>query len=326
MEQTQRKKLSHLVLGVFIAAVFLVGCATTKIKPEPFAEFSTSIQELRSGADKALELNVEQNRQYFINLTAKASFDPNGAEDIMNLMIQKGDSANPFSWKMDKTPLFMISQRFRSGVYSLNTSLVTYAELLKNLASSDLVSKKYFDTMANDLNENLNDTAKQLEISVEGKDLAIFSAAATAAAHAYIENRRQGLLRKAMEKNQENIAAIANHLQEAIGIAARNLRKEYDRRGKLLAVQLVPSSGGNLSVRRKRVKEFIALNEKFVARLSALEILSNSYGSLPNAHIELIRALEQPGLSLSAIRELYENGKHLYDLYKKLAPSETSKQ
>jgi hypothetical protein len=66
------------------------------------------------------------------------------------------------------------------------------------------------------------------------------------------------------------------------------------------------------------ITKLIELNEDFLTRFRILEALNNSYRSLPNAHTELMNAVEKPGYDLAAVKGLYENGKHMYDLYREL--------
>lgn len=320
MRQSPYHKGRCGVVLVFVVTVSLLGCATVqKVQPEPFGEFSSSVQELRRGADAALEINEKLNRERFVNETLEDLGGPEAAESVNNLLIDsKADQ--PFAWTMGQTPLFMASRRFRHGVYTLNTTLIAYAELLEELASPKLVSREQFDGMARDLDANLTSAALSLDIKGADQGFAIFSVAASTAMHAYIQNRRRAALRDALEKNQVHIEAISTQLQQAMRLAARNLRNDYENRWRLLAMQLTPGAGGTESAQRKKIEAIITLNEDFVTRLSALETLNNSYRALPGAHQELITALDNSDIVFSSIRELSANGQHLYNLYKELAP------
>ena len=324
MKQIPKKLSRHLSLIICISAYVIVGCATIKpINPDPFKEFSNSLQELRSGADAALTLNEEKNRESFINETVEKSFKPEGARAIENLLII-GAESNPFIWKMEKVPLFMMSPRFRQGVYNLNSTLIEYAELLGALAAPDLVSQSYFDSLTKDLNANLIAAVSAFDIQDMNRETGLFSVAATKIFQEYVENHRINTLQDALQKNQDNIERIALSLQKAIRLTAASLNKNYYKRSMEIALQLTPNAGGNKSARRKKVEELIALNELYVNRLSTLETLHNSYRALPSAHRELIKTIETPEINLSAIRNLYANGKRLYNLYNEINPSKPS--
>ena len=306
---------SRWIAQALIMLSLIAGCST--INQQPFASFSSSMQELRKGADEALKYNDTANRERFIEETAKASLNPDGAEDVSNLLIQSVEG-DLFAWRMNQTPLFMVSPQFRSGVYTLNSALVSYSELLASLVDSDLVSQTEFDTMAKDLNASLKAAASTLEFEKINGEVAIFSLAASKAAHAYIDSKRTSKLREALEENQPLMVDISAMLQKAIRVAVLNLRQDYDQRSIEIARQLVPNPSIALSTRKKTVKALIELNEDYLMRLRILESLNNSYRSLPAAHLELIQAIEKPGYDLAAVQALYESGKHMYQLYREM--------
>jgi hypothetical protein len=308
-------RLRNLILLFCLGIFFVTGCGT--IQHQPFAEFTTSLQELQKGADKALEYNDIANRNRFIEETAEASTSPDGEKAVSNLLIEPADGS-PFAWKMDEVPLFMVSPRFRSGVYTLNSTLVAYSELLSSLADPELVSQKKFDDMSRDLNGSLNAAAETLELEDMEEGVGIFSVAASQAAHAYIEHRRQGKLREVLEENQDNITDISGRLQAAIRTAARNLRQTYEERSIKLARQLVPNPSVGLNSRKKTVAALVDLNDDYLSRLKVLETLDSTYRSLPKAHAELIEAMDKPGFNFAAVKGLYEKGKYMYDLYKEI--------
>jgi len=308
-------KLSFLVI---ICLSLLVGCGT--INPEPFGKFTTSLQEVRTGADEALKYNDTANRDRYIEETAEFSQTSGGSEAVQNLLIQ-GVEDEPFAWEMNNVPLFMISPQFRAGVYTLNNTLIAYSELLATLSGSDIVSQTEFDDMAKDLNASLKSAATTLQLKDSQNIVGIISAGASQAAYSYINHKRLKNLRDILEKNQPLIVELSNKLQAAIRIAVRNLRQNYDENSIRLARELRPNTSVKIEARKKTVMKLIELNEDFLTRLRILEALNNSYRSLPKAHTELMNAVEKPGYDLAAVKGLYENGKHMYDLYRELNES-----
>lgn len=319
----RRNTTSRVSLTLLFSIVFLMlisGCVT--VNSQPFGEFLISVQELRKGADAALHFNDEENRKWFLNKAAEdIGNEGSGTAAITGLAI-KGEE---FSWSMDPTPLFMTSKRFRKGVYRFNTVFMNYSELLESISASELVDVKQFDKMAGDLNANMKSATKAMKVTVPeeaGEGMAIFSAAASAAARIAVEHKRKNKLLEALQTNQEQIKKLSLKLQEAILIATENLWEIYEDHKRILFKELVEVSKKSKAERKKRVEKFLKWNEDFVYRLSVLESLHHAYGTLPNAHKELSEALKKPNLSLYSIRELYEEGKHIYALYKDLSKEE----
>lgn len=305
----------QVFLFLIIALSALSGCAT--VDPKPFSEFSLAVQEFRDGADVALSINNELNRERYVKRVAAQSMKPEGVDDVMNLLIDV-DKNDPFSWKMNRIPLFMASKRFQRGVYTLNSSLVAYADLLKTLSAPETVSQEKFDDLARDLDARLTAAAIQLEFEKADKGIAMFSAAATQAAHSYIDNKRSNALEETLIANQENMETIATQLQGALRLAAANLREDYKNKRKKLNPKLAPGAKGSLSSREQVVKQYVVLNEEYVARLEILKLLHDYSVALPNAHRDLSLAIKSPKLKLSSIKELSKKGKQLNKLYKEL--------
>lgn len=293
----------------------LSGCGS--INPEPFGKLTLSLQEVRNGADEALKYSDTENRSRFVEETAAASQTDNGSIAVQNLLIQ-GVDEKPFAWQMNTVPLFMISPQFRSGVYTLNSTLIAYSELLAALAGSDIITQSEFDDMAKDLNASLKSAATTLQLKDPENVIGIISVGASRAAYSYIDHKRKNKLQDILIENQPLISKISDKLQDAIRIAALNLRQNYDENSIKLASQLKPNPSVGIENRKQAVIKLIELNENFLTNLRILEALYNTYRSLPKAHAELLIAIERPEYDLAAVRGLYENGKHMHSLYKEL--------
>lgn len=310
-----------VLLGVAYTVLIFTGCA--KVNPKPFDQFSQSTQQLRDGADAALQINEEANKERFINTTAEKSMTSEGADAIINLQLSV-DKEDPFAWRMEQTPLFMESQKFRVGIYTLNSALVQYAELLKELASPELLSTERFDSMAKDLNANLVSAGKSLKIEDKDKEFAIFSVAATEILRSYLESQRKEALIKALKRNQENIEKISKKMTSAIIIATTNLNKNYTDSSSKLMEELANQDERNLEKKKQKIIAFLDMNQQYTNRLAVLRSLYESYAALPRINLEMIKITENPKVTSSTIKEIFENGKHLKNLYDEMNESNKS--
>jgi hypothetical protein len=307
-----------ILLGAAFTVLTYAGCA--KVNPKPFDQFSQSTQALRDGADTALKINEEANRERFILTTAEKSLTPDGADAITNLQLGV-EQDDPFAWRMEQTPLFMESQKFRVGIYVLNTALVQYSELLKELASPELLSTERFDNMAQNLNSNLASAGKSLKITDNDKEMAIFSVAATEILKSYLESQRKEALIKALKKNQENIENVSQKMTSAIITATTNLNKNYIDTSSRLMVDLANSNEKNLEIKKQRIISFLDVNQQYINRLAVLRSLHDSYATLPRINLEMVKLTEDPKFTSSTIKEIFENGKHLKNLYDEMSES-----
>ncbi len=307
---------SFLCMLLLALTLGLSACSSTH--PDSFGEFSASIHVLRQNADAALAVNDSLSRDRYITNTVAASFDTLSADQVLELQMLQVEG-DPFAWEMDPTPLFMAAKRFRTGVYSLNTTLVAYAELLAELAGAAPAMQARFDTLSTELNAGLNSAAKTIGVADLQQELAIFSAAARGVLNLYFENKQQSTLREALTENQENIEQIAAALQEAMRINALNLWQDYDERSMEVIRQLTPDAGGDPEARRWHVITAVGMNEILATRLAILETLHHSYGTLPVVHTDLVASVGKQEFSKASLRELYETSRHLRDLYREMA-------
>lgn len=318
---TGKLKRFLLLTGAVMTLLVLAGCP--KVNPKPFDQFSVSTQQLRDGADAALKVNGEANRERFIQTAAEKSMTSNGADAIINLQltVEKDD---PFAWKMERTPLFMESRKFRTGIYTLNSALVQYAELLKELASPEFLSTERFDSMAKDLNANLASAGKSLKIEAKDKELAIFSVATTEILKSYLESQRKDALINALKKNQENVENISKKMTSAVITAALNLNKNYTDASSKLMADIATSGEINVDAKKKMVVAFLDINQQYTNRLAVLRSLHDTYATLPRVNMEIIKLVEDPKFTSSTIKEIFNNGTHLKNLYDELNESKKS--
>src|SRR5262245_54092536 len=232
MKELERARTRHYTLTLLAVAIAfaITGCAT--IAQPPFQQFADSVQNVRTGADNALGALYDQTRARYVDNTAKGG----AALDAAMLTTTPNDR---FAWiPVDPSaprPLYLTEARFRDGVYRLNSSLVDYATALLQLASPDLLSPETFNTLATDLNNNLNKALPALGVQAPAQGVAIFSAVATTAFREYLQNKQRSALADAIKKNQGAIQGTADLGRRAIEITVRAERSEYETRSKTLA-------------------------------------------------------------------------------------------
>jgi hypothetical protein len=298
-------------LAIVVAILGVAGCAS--ISPAPFTALTTSIQQVRDGADASLSLVHERARNRYI--AEAAAGDVAKVEGLL-LTQPAGD---PFGWASSDPPLFLKVARFRDGVHRLNSVLVAYAGLLGQLASPDLVSPEQFEQLARNLNDNLRTSVQALGVSGPyDKEIAIFSTLSTGAFQAYLKNKQRSSLLNALNSNQPAIQEAAELGASAVRITAMALRNEYNQNSAKLAA-LVANPKLSDSGKQAALRELIELNEKFVREVSVLRTLHQSYTGLPAAHQELTAGLVDPKRGIPMILELLENARDLNRLHDELS-------
>lgn len=292
------------------ALLFPIGCVS--VDPQPFADFSGSVKELRSGADSALEYIDAVSRTILIQRIVD-EVESGETEALLSLRLGV-QVEEPLELDLEEVPSFLKSRWFREGVFALNTTVVDYAELLHQLAQPGLLSEETFNEMAKDLNGNVAAAMKALNQDVQPRDVALFSTAAAGLIRSVLENQRRSELSKAIASNQTAIEAIALCGRNAVQIAAVEMAENYRDNSQevLRRIGLSPA-------KQTLVEHMVRLDDDYIARLATLRTLDKAYAALPKAHDELMNAVKNPSISLASIQSLYEQGKRLHQLYAELA-------
>ena len=304
-------------LAIALAILGIAGCAS--ISPAPFAAFTTSIQQLRDGADASLSVVHERTRDRYIAEAAEGDLAK------VQALLLKQPPGDPFGWASENPPLFLKAARFREGVYRLNSVLLGYAGLLGQLASPELVSSEKFEQLAKDLNGNLRNAVQTLDVSSPpNKEIAIFSTLATTAFRVYLQNKQRTSLLEALSSNQPAIQNVAELGASAVRLTAAALRHEYDLSSVKLANVVAKPTVSN-SQKQTAIRDLVELDEKFIKEMSMLRILHQSYVAVPAAHLELAAGVADPKLGLPMVIELLENGRELFRLYEELSKDDKKK-
>jgi hypothetical protein len=304
----------RMLIAVIALAAVVGGCASGNVSSTPFEQMSASMLQVRTGADASLGVLYDRARDRYI---ASAAADP---EKVIALRLTRPNADDPFSWASPQPPLFLTTARFREGVYRLNSTLIDYANALARLAHKDLIDPAAFNQLAKDLNGNLTSAVTALGVQPTGREVAIFSAAASAAFEAYLRNKQRSELVKALRDNQPAVQNVAELGAQAVRLAATALRSEYDLRARDLAVAAAPP--GTPTARQAAVRDLADLDDRFVKELSALHVLHDTYVALPSTHQEVASSLEQPRLGLASVHALFQNGQDLFRRYEELLGKE----
>jgi hypothetical protein len=309
-------RLCFLASALAIVLVILGGLGCASLSPAPFTALASSMQQLRDGTDASLSVVYERTRDRYIAEAAAGD----GARVIALLLIQP--PGNLFGWSSSSPgtdlPLFLRVAQFREGVNRFNSVLVSYAGLLGQLVSPDLLSSDKFDQLAKDLNSNFKNAVQTFSIQTPpNKEIAIFSTIATTAFRVYLQNKQQSSLLEALNSNQSVIQDAAELGASAVRITALALRNEYDNSSKNLAVRSASSTLSNAE-KEAILRQLVELNDKFIKEMSVLQTLNHSYTVLPVAHRELAKGLIDPKRGLPMVYEILENGRQLNRLYGEL--------
>ena len=299
----------------YVLLLLIFGCAT--LSPEPFNQFSSSVKEAQTGIDEGMTITYNWTRAGFLE-----GFSSDQNANFSQLIIVPGKGYD-WQWTIDPQPVYLTIRKTQLAVLELTSAFVDYASLLAKLAGNELVSTETFEQLAKDLNKNANDAVKALKLDVSTTNIAILSTAASELLRSYIENKRQEYLRDAILDNQQNIQDYSNICISLIHTIRGAIKTYYAERYEPIRIAWDSSTGVK---RLKETQKMINLNEQFVDTIRVLQELEIAYSSLPKAHADLAKSIENPTLSLDDIQTLYSSAKRLQRLYNELKEAESENQ
>jgi len=299
---------------VALLLLALPGCQS--VRTEPFGDFSTALLEVRKGADEALRTNAEWARDRFASEVVRASQSEQEADlDLVTGLLLEVSAEDPFVPVVPEEQLYLRARRFHHGVDQLNAVFITYGELLFQLAAPSLVPRERFEQMARDLDANAGAALEALGVTgVDAAARGFASLAAAEGARLFIEWRRRSYLEDTLREAQPIVEDYSDRGREAVRIAVRHFRHEYEQRSAALAIELTEAAA---SQRRRKAQEIMALNELYLERMAVFRSLDLVYRRLPLAHSELLGAVEGER-GFAAIVGLFEEGRRLVRLAESL--------
>lgn len=303
------KQTSH-ILAVALFAAFAAGCAATApVKTEEFAAYHDAVETLSAGSAEALA--YERDWTYRNYLT---QFSEGGAANPADLILDfPTGSGAPFASALPDAPQYMAIRNTETRLAELNKLFSDYTLLLMDLAGADAKDADRIKNLGEALNKNSLSAAQALGLSVGPKPVALFSAAATAAAQAYVNHHRRDSLQTVLRDNQPAVDAFARLGADAASISAVGIKTEYHNDSKRWVARYTQATA---SKRPKLIEQQLALNERTIAQLNALREIHDGYLLLARKHAELASSVVT-GNDVD-LRHLIDNGQQLRDLYRRL--------
>jgi len=305
--------------GAAIAARFAlaacVACAPS-INQDAFKKFEAATSDLRDGADKALTRQSRWAQQRFEKSIQQSDIDTLTDRYVQQLLLEGLDN-DPFGAQYPGPPFFVVARSFQNAVGALNDALAEYASLLNDLAGSGVVTGDELDRRVTDINSGARSAAAQLSPAPPPASVVLVSLAASRLFEEFVHGKKRDLLAQAVRENGPTLRAACTLLQQAMTLAARQVRSEYDERSFALADQLTHTRTGS-GHRRDLIKSLINLNDIYTGHLETLRGMRDVYAQLPAAHAEL--GLFGRASSVEEIHRLYEDVRRLSTGYAKEEP------
>jgi hypothetical protein len=325
------RRMTGAVLLAFLA-LCVTGCAAPP--SEPFARFTAAATSIQESADKLAAGLVTPADD---RLVAMVHANPS---DVNNLRIEPalpaatvpptgqggpgkprpGDELLDFRFS-DQANYEMKMAAYREALLSFNRGLAGYAASLQALAGPGTVDDKAIDQNAKNLNaslRNARDTLKLDKKDFSDESIALFTTVAAEGFRAYQHRVQRERLLAVLRQGDQKMPAVARLGEQATTILAECVWREYDTRSGELARTVLASNANDATDRA--VRSLLDLNRTTATQITALAALRSAYKKLPDAHHQLIDAVENSS-SLEALQSICDEAIRITNLMDSLKKS-----
>ena len=282
-------KLSSLLLTL---TLLVSACVSTiqPIPPDSLDHFRDVLVDLNKNSIQALTFEYQWNyRNYKERIKSQDQTDPNP----LTLRFCGGE----FDWKwgdcdadQSKTPAFNVIAQSRSDLAKINQLMIDYANFLIQLNGANENSKKNLDASAEKIGVAAKSISSHFGVSLNEANFGAFSSIGVSMVQQLLVKKQREGMAAVMADFQPGVQSFAELGSRAMEISAAGIKNEYNNENRKFARRIATESDG--SKRLALVEKLLALNEQTSPQLDSLRTLDAAYKSLPNAHAELIAALE----------------------------------
>lgn len=277
---------------LLVIALMVSGCVSTSqpISPDSLNHYRDTLVDLNVKSIQAITVEYEWNyRNFKERIKMEDQTDPNP----LTLRFCGGR----YEWRwgdcdadQSKMPAFNVIAKSRADLAKINQAMIDYANFLIQFSTANEGSKANLDAAAKKIGVATKSISSQFGVDLNEANVGAFASMGVSVVQQYLAKKQREGMAAVMADFQPGILYFANLGSQAMAISAAGIKDEYNKENKKTARAIATESDG--SKRLALIERLLKLNEQTSAQLDALSVLSAAYESLPNAHEELMAALE----------------------------------
>jgi len=275
-----------------IFALLVTGCVSTSqpIPPGSLTQFRDTLVGLNTKSMQALTFEYEWNyRNFKDRIKADNQSDPTP----LTLRFCSGN----YDWRWDdcdsnpsEMPVFNVIAQSRVELKNINQAMIDYAHFMILLNSANEGSKANLDAAAKKVGDATKSISTRFGLSLDEAKFGAFSTIGVAVVQQLLSKKQRTGMAAVMTDFQPGVNSFADLGSRAMAISATGIKKEYQDETGILARAIATETDG--AKRLQKIEKLLELNEQASSQLDSLRILNAAYDALPNAHAELISALQ----------------------------------
>lgn len=277
---------------LLLIALMLSACVSTSqpISPDSLNHYRDTLVDLNVRSIQAITVEYEWNyRNFKERIKTQDKTDPNP----LTLRF----CGERYEWKWgdcdadhSNMPAFNVIAQSRADLAKINQAMIDYANFLIRFSAANEGSKANLDAAAKKIGVATRSISSQFGVDLNDANVGAFASMGVGVVEQLLAKKQREGMAAVMADFQPGIQYFANLGSQAMAISATGIKDEYNQENRKFARAIATESDG--SKRLKMVEKLLELNEQTSAQLDSLAILSAAYEALPNAHEELMAALQ----------------------------------
>jgi len=273
-------------------ALLLSGCVSTSqpVSPDSLVNYRDRLVDLNVKSIQAMTFEYEWNYQSFKDrIKAQDRTDPN------SLTLRFCGGSYEWQWgdcgaDQSTMPAFNVIAESRDGLARINQAIIDYANFLVLFNSANENSKASLEAAASKIGASTTSVASQFGVELNQARVGAFADLGVSAVQQLLAKKQRDGMAAVMSDFQPGVRFFASLGSQAMAISATGIKEEYNNESRKTARAIAVETDG--AKRLSLVEKLLKLNEQTSAQLDSLGVLGAAYESLPNAHEELMSALQ----------------------------------
>lgn len=288
------RMIKHKLI-ILLVAIMAGGCVSTSqpISPDSLNHYRDTLVDLNVQSIKAITAEYEWNyRNFKERIITQDQTDPNP----LTLRFCGGK----FEWRwgdcdadQSTIPVFNVIAQSRADLAAINQVMIDYANFLIHLNAANENSKANLDAAAKKIGAATKSISSQFGVELNEARFGAFATMGVSVVQQLLAKKQRQGMAAVMADFQPGVQSFSALGSQAMAISATGIKDEYNKENKQTTRAIAIEGDG--SKRLALIEKLLKLNEQTSAQLDSLSVLSAAYDSLPNAHEELIAALQSGG-------------------------------
>jgi len=278
-----------------VFALTVSGCVSTSqpISPDSLNHYRDTLVELNISSVQAVTAEYEWNYRNF-----KERIKTEDRTDPGPLTLRFCGGRYEWRWgdcgaDPATIPVFNVIAQSRTDLAKINQVMIDYANFLILFNSANEGSKANLDAAAKKIGAATKSISSQFKVELNEERFGAFATMGVSIVQQLLAKKQRKGMAAVMADFQPGVQSFADLGSQAMAISATGIKNEYDKENKKTTRALAVETDG--TKRLALVETLLKLNEQTSAQLDSLSVLSAAYESLPNAHEELMAALQSGG-------------------------------